>query len=75
VDDITQVTVVSAMPLIVLIQWSDAVGRVPTGTLLVVIFMTPISILLVEDWIRHGCCFHHRLEALDMCIDFFIIFW
>jgi hypothetical protein len=31
--------------------WSDVVGRVPTKTLLVVIIMTPVSILLVIDWI------------------------
>jgi hypothetical protein len=34
--DIMQVTIVSPMPSAVLLQWSDATGRVPTRTLSVV---------------------------------------
>jgi hypothetical protein len=55
-DDITQVMVVSAMPLTVLLRWSDAAGRVPTGTMSVVTFVTPVSVFLVVDWICYGCC-------------------
>jgi hypothetical protein len=40
----------------------------------VVIFVTPVSNLLVVNWIHHGYCIQHRLEALEKCIDFFIIF-
>jgi hypothetical protein len=43
-------------------------------TLLVVIIMTPVSVLQVIDWIRVYCCIQHHLEALDMGVDFFIIF-
>jgi hypothetical protein len=57
-----------------LLRWSDAAGRVPTGTPLVVVFRTPVFVLLVMDWIRYGCCIQHRLEALNMPIDFFIVF-
>jgi hypothetical protein len=46
-DDIAQVMVVSTMPLATLLRWSDATGRVPAGTLPVVIFVTSIFILLV----------------------------
>jgi hypothetical protein len=74
VDDIMQVSVIPAMPLIVLLWWSDAAGRVRTGTVPVVIFVTPIFVPLVMDCIRYGCCILHRLEAFDMLIDFFIIF-
>jgi hypothetical protein len=55
-DDITQVAVLPAMPSTMLLRWSNATSRVPTGTMLVVIFMTPVFVLLVVDWIRYGCC-------------------
>jgi hypothetical protein len=55
-DDVMQVTVVPAMPSTVLQWWSDADGRVPTGTMPVVILVTPVFTLLSMDWIRYGCC-------------------
>jgi hypothetical protein len=55
-DDVAQVTVVSATPLAVLLWWSDVAVRVPMGTLSVVIFVTPISVIPVMSWIHHGCC-------------------
>jgi hypothetical protein len=72
-DDITQVTAMSVTPSTVLLWWSDVAGRVPTRTLSVVILVTPIPLLLVADWIYYGCCVQHRLEALDVHIDFFVI--
>jgi hypothetical protein len=54
-DDIMQVTVVPGMPSAAPLRWTDAAGGVPMGTLPVVIFMTPVSILPVVDWIRYGC--------------------
>jgi hypothetical protein len=46
-DDIMQVAVVSVTSSAVLLLWSDATGRIPMKTLLLVIIMTPVSILLV----------------------------
>jgi hypothetical protein len=48
-DDVVQVTVVSAMSSTVLLRWSDVAGQVPIGTPPVVIFVTPIFVLLVVD--------------------------
>jgi hypothetical protein len=73
-DDVMQVTIVSPTPSAVLLWWSDAAGRVPMRTLLVVKLMIPVSIFTDVDRIHHGCRVHHRLEALDMRVDFFIIF-
>jgi hypothetical protein len=55
-DDIAQVMFVSAMPSTALLRWSDATGRVPMGTMPVVILVTPVFALLVMDWIRYCCC-------------------
>jgi hypothetical protein len=51
VNDIAQVTVVSIVLWATLLWWSDAIGRVPTRTLLVVIFVTSVSVLLIMDWV------------------------
>jgi hypothetical protein len=40
----------------------------------VVIIMTPVSVLLVIDWIRNCCRIEHHLEPLDMCVYLFVIF-
>jgi hypothetical protein len=40
----------------------------------VVIFVTPVFVLLVVHWICYGCYVQHRLEMLDMRVDFFIAF-
>jgi hypothetical protein len=74
VNDVTQDTLVSATPSTSFLRWSDASSRVPIGTLPMVFFMTPTFVLLVMDWIRCGCCVQHRLEALNMRVDFFVIF-
>jgi hypothetical protein len=55
-DDVTQVTVVFVAPTTVLLRWSDAAGRVPMGTVPVVIFVTLIFVLLAVDRIRYSCC-------------------
>jgi predicted membrane channel-forming protein YqfA (hemolysin III family) len=59
--------VVSAASSAMLLVWSDAVGRVPMKTLLVV------TILLVVGQICYRCCVQHRLESLDMRVDLFIV--
>jgi hypothetical protein len=43
-------------------------------TLPMVNLVAPVSVLLVVNWIYHGCCVEHHLEALDMHVDFFIVF-
>jgi hypothetical protein len=47
--------------------------RVLVWTLLVVKLMTPCFIITVEGQINHDCCIQHRLEALHVCIKFFIV--
>jgi hypothetical protein len=39
------ITVVPTMPSTALLWWSDAVDRVPTGTMPVVILVTPVFLL------------------------------
>jgi hypothetical protein len=39
-----------------------------------VALVTPYFTVVVEDWVNHGCYVQHHLEALYMCIDFFIVF-
>jgi hypothetical protein len=70
-DDVMQVVVVLTMAL----RWSDAAGRVPPGTPPVVIIVTPVSILLIMGWVSYHCCVQHRLDALNMRIDFLITLW
>jgi hypothetical protein len=41
----------------------------------VVKLMTPCFAVMVEGRVNHGCRVQHRLEALYVCIDFFIVFW
>jgi hypothetical protein len=71
-DDVAQVAVVSVASSVALLPWSDA-GRVPTKAFPVVIIMTPVSVLLVIDWICNHCCVQHCLEPLNMRVDLFII--
>jgi hypothetical protein len=73
-DDIVYVAVVSVASSAMLLQWSDAAGRLQMRTLPVVIIMTPVSVLLVIDRNRYGCHVQHHLESLDMHVDLFIIF-
>jgi hypothetical protein len=40
----------------------------------VVKLVAPVFALLVVNWIHHGCCVKHHLEALDMHVDFFVVF-
>jgi hypothetical protein len=56
VDDIVQVTIVSAMPSTVLLWWSNATVQVPTWTMPVATLVTLVLILLVMDWICYSCC-------------------
>jgi hypothetical protein len=48
-------TCIYTMDDIMQVWWCDAASRVPTGTVLVVIFMTPVFVLLVMDWILYSC--------------------
>jgi hypothetical protein len=74
VDDITQVSVFPIMPSAVLLWWSETAGRVSMWTMSVVKILTLCFIVMVENWVNHGCCVQHRLEALYMRIGFFIVF-
>jgi hypothetical protein len=73
VDDIAQIAVISITPSVALLWWSDAAGRVPTGTLPVVKLVIPDSVFAVVNRVNYSCCIQHRLETLDMCVDFFVI--
>jgi hypothetical protein len=72
-DDVTLVTVVFVASLATLLPWSDAAGRVAMKAFPVVTIMTPISVLLVIDWIHYCCYIQHLLCHLDMRVDLFII--
>jgi hypothetical protein len=74
VDDVAQVTIVPPMSSSMLLQRSGGTGWIPVRTLPVAKLVTPVSIFMVVDRIHHGCCVQHRLEALDMHVDFLIIF-
>jgi hypothetical protein len=74
VDDIAQLVIVLMTPSAMLLGWSEAACRVPMGTLPVVKLVTLDSVFAVVDWVHHCCCVQHRLEAIDMRVDFFIFF-
>jgi hypothetical protein len=74
-DDVVQISVITISPLAVFLQWSETAGRVPMRPLPVVKLMTPCFAVTVEGRVNHGCRVQHRLEALYVCIDFFIVFW
>jgi hypothetical protein len=48
VDDIVQILVISVLPSATFLRWSETASRVPMGTLLVVMLMTPCFILMFE---------------------------
>jgi hypothetical protein len=73
-DDIAQISVIPIPPSAAFLQLSETVDRVPTWTLSVVKIVTPYFTVTVEDRVNHGCYVQHRLEALYMRIDFFIVF-
>jgi hypothetical protein len=68
-DDIAQVSVIPIMPSATLLRWSETAGQVPPKTLSVDKLFTPCFTIMVEDRVNHSC-----LEALYMCVDFFIVF-
>jgi hypothetical protein len=45
------------------------------GTLPVAMLVTSCFILTVEHRVNNGFYVPHRLKALHVCIDFFIVFW
>jgi hypothetical protein len=73
-DDVAQISVILISPFTAFLWWSENASRVPPRILSVVKLVTPYFIVTVEDWVNHGSCVQHRLEALYMCIDFFIVF-
>jgi hypothetical protein len=73
-DDVTQISVILILPSVTFLWWSETVGRVPAWTLSVVKLVTLYFTIIGEGRVNHGCCVQHRLEALYMCIDFFIIY-
>jgi hypothetical protein len=72
-DDVAQISVIPILPSAVFLQLSETVDRVPTRTFSVVKIVTPYFTVTIEDRVNHGCCVQHRLEALYMRIDFFIV--
>jgi hypothetical protein len=73
-DEVAQISVIPIPPSAAFLRWSEIDARVPAWTLSVVKLVTPYSTVMVMDWVHHSCCIQHRLEALYMCIDFFIVF-
>jgi hypothetical protein len=71
-DNIAQVFVVPIS--VVLLSGSDATGRVPAQTLVVVRVLTPPSVSTTRSQVNHHSCVQHRLEALDPHVDLLIVF-
>jgi hypothetical protein len=74
-DAIAQISVIPVSSSAMFLWWSETACQVPVRTLPVVRLVTPCFIVTVECWLNHGCCIQHRLEALHVSIDFFIILW
>jgi hypothetical protein len=72
VDDDTQISIIPVSSSAMFLQWSENACRVPVWTLLVVRLMTPCFVITVECRVNNGCCVQHRLEALHVCINFFV---
>jgi hypothetical protein len=74
-DDVAQIFIIPVSSLAVFLWWSETACRVSLRTLSVVKLMTPCFIIMVEYLVNYGFCVKHRLEALHVCIDFFIVLW
>jgi hypothetical protein len=74
-DDITQMLVILVSPLVTFLRWSETASRVPVHTLLVVKLVTPCFLIMVKCRVNHSCYVQHRLEALHICINFFVVLW
>jgi hypothetical protein len=74
-DDVVQISVIPISPSVVFLRWSETAGRVPVLNLSVVKLMTPCFAVTVEGWVNHGYRIQHCLEALYVCINFFIVLW
>jgi hypothetical protein len=74
-DDITEISVIPVSSSVVFLWCSEIASCVPVRTLPVVKLMTPCFIIMVEHRVNNGCCIQHRLEALHMCVNFFLVFW
>jgi hypothetical protein len=72
-DNVMQVSVIPVSPSAMFLWYSETSSRVPAQTLPVVKLMTPCFIITMECRVNHGCCIQHRLEALYMCINFFVV--
>jgi hypothetical protein len=38
-----------------------------------VMLVTLCFVVMVECRVNHGCCVQHRLEALHICVAFFVV--
>jgi hypothetical protein len=74
-DDVEKISGIQVSSSATFLWWSETASHAPMGTLPVVMLVTPCFILMVEHRVNHGCCIQHRLEALHVCVDFFIMFW
>jgi hypothetical protein len=74
-DDITQISIILISSSAAFLWWSETASRVNIRTLLVVMLVTSCFIIMVECWVNHGCCVQHHLEALYVCVDFFLVLW
>jgi hypothetical protein len=72
-DDIIQVSIILVPPLATFLLWSETTSRVPVWTLPMFKVMTLCFVMTVECRVNHGCCVQHRLEALHVCINFFVV--
>jgi hypothetical protein len=74
-DEVVQISVIPASSLAAFLWWSETACRVPVRTLTVVRLVDLCFVDTVECRVDHGCYIQHLLEALNVCINFFIVFW
>jgi hypothetical protein len=75
VDDIAQILAIPVSSLAAFLRWSETSCRVPMRSLLVARLMTPCFVIIVECRVNHSCSVQHRLEALQVCVNFFVVLW
>jgi hypothetical protein len=74
-DDVAQVLVIPVTHSVVFLRCKETASRVPTWTMSVVKLTSPCFVITVECRVNHGCYIQHRLEALHVCVNFFVVLW
>jgi hypothetical protein len=73
VNNVAQILVIPVSSSTAFLRWSETACRVPARTLMVVMLVTPCFIITVECWVNHDCYVQRHLDALHVCINFFVV--